>query len=1299
MRYALALFLLLSSAASAQSVSLTSYINTQLPNNTSRTITAANVRNSILAFPNNIYVSSTFPISTSSYVSAVTYFGDGSHLKGITGGSSTTPGGVSASVQVNNGTTNSLYGDSFFTYISGLLQVPSISATNISVTGPISASTYYGDGSHLSGISAGISSYNSLTNVPVVLANISNSTGSVTVTSINAATGTFTNIGGTITQAAQGNITSLGTLTGLTSSGTVSANVLDSFILSSTSINGTSANLSGGLTTGAVVASGNISAATFTGNGAALTGVSASSVAYGNVTGVPVGVQNIANGTGSVTVTSIAATNIAGTLTQAAQGNITSVGTLTGLTVNGIITATNYISASTYFGDGSHLTGISGGSSTLPSSPVNSVQFNNAGAFGGSASFTWNGSLVSATAFKGDGSQLTGIAGSSSPSWYAVTNIPTVLQNISNSTGSVTVTSINAVNGAFSGTITPTVYGINIATTGSNTQALYISGTSMDGALGLAYFNNPNWVTIGTQTGNSPVTPNDALQITGGIAMTGSITGTTLISTSAGGTVSGTNLYARAVSGSTGTFGAITVGSCTGCGGGGSSISTTQNAAGNISGSIGVGFNALVGTGVRNSSFGANAMVSNTTGTDNTAFGYNSLPKNANSGSNSSFGSQAMLSYNDSSGNNAAFGVTALSGLVSGSSNTGMGSNALGSVGTGSLNTSLGSGAGGTLVSGSSNLMLGASSAPFNTTGSNQLSIQNIIYGDLGRALNGRIGVNVTSPTASFEVSGTISATNINTSGTLVAQNVTVLGTCTNCGTGAGGGTNISTTQSAASNISRSFAVGPNASVGTGLVNTAFSAGAGQALTSGVSNTFVGSLAGNKLTTGSKNTALGAGALRDNVTGSEATAIGDGALQVFTGGNNPTAVGAFALGKSTSGDNVAVGDQAALNLTTGSANVFIGDNSGLTITANNNNTAVGLSAMQNLDASDNSVFGNNALQAATGASVENAIFGYNAMSAAAGVRSFNSVFGSQAALAVTTGSSNTILGYKAGVTLTTGSNNLIIGAGSDVQAASGSNQLNITNAIYGDTGRALNSFVGINVVSPTASLEVSGTISGTFVGNASALSAANTQSVTILTASGTFTTPANSKTTTGYKITLTGGGGGAGGCGAIANAITGGGGGAGTTIYYASGIAPSTALTVTVGTGGTGGTTGTVNGNNGTSSTIVISSTTYTAGYGNGSAANNIGANSSGGNGGIAVGGSINLSGTTGGLGITLQNTGAGGESYWGTGPQPVLNGQVNGINASNYGAGGSGCASSAGVGTQTGGTGKSGIAVIEYVL
>ena len=88
------------------------------------------------------------------------------------------------------------------------------------------------------------------------------------------------------------------------------------------------------------------------------------------------------------------------------------------LNLAGNLSASVNISASAFYGDGSHLSNVT----TSPAGANTQIQFNNGGSFGGSSNLTFNGSKLSilgqasaslgvtASSFHGNGSNLTGIA-------------------------------------------------------------------------------------------------------------------------------------------------------------------------------------------------------------------------------------------------------------------------------------------------------------------------------------------------------------------------------------------------------------------------------------------------------------------------------------------------------------------------------------------------------------------------------------------------------------------------------------------------------------------------------------------------------------------------------------------------------------------------------------------------------------------------------------------------------------------------------------------------------------------------
>jgi hypothetical protein len=160
----------------------------------------------------------------------------------------------------------------------------------------------------------------------------------------NATFATSAGTAGTVTTAAQPNITSVGTLTSLGVSGTVTASAFTA------------------------------NTGVFTGNGAALTNLNASNISSGTLaqtrlanSNVILGSTTLALGTTTTTIAGLSsvtsttfvgaltgAATTAGTVTTAAQPNITSVGTLTSLGVTGNITAGNLIAGG---GAGGNITG------------------------------------------------------------------------------------------------------------------------------------------------------------------------------------------------------------------------------------------------------------------------------------------------------------------------------------------------------------------------------------------------------------------------------------------------------------------------------------------------------------------------------------------------------------------------------------------------------------------------------------------------------------------------------------------------------------------------------------------------------------------------------------------------------------------------------------------------------------------------------------------------------------------------------------------------------------------------------
>ena len=187
---------------------------------------------------------------------------------------------------------------------------------------------------------------------------------------------------GTLTTAAQPNITSVGTLSSLSVTGAVNASTVSGTLIGDggnvSNIRG--ANVVGEVSSAAVANSVSVSNVSGIGNVALLNiNNNPSTVLFGNGVFAPLPVpppqygdsnvvtllsafgSNTISTTGNVnaggiSAASVGATTLTGTLTTSIQPNITSIGTLTSLAVNGNINSLNVIGS--HIGDGSQLNNI-----------------------------------------------------------------------------------------------------------------------------------------------------------------------------------------------------------------------------------------------------------------------------------------------------------------------------------------------------------------------------------------------------------------------------------------------------------------------------------------------------------------------------------------------------------------------------------------------------------------------------------------------------------------------------------------------------------------------------------------------------------------------------------------------------------------------------------------------------------------------------------------------------------------------------------------------------------------------------
>ena len=251
------------------------------------------------------------------------------------------------------------------------LTVPFISATTLNVSTVSNIGTIYGQGNGISNVQSS-----------VLLGNVANA-----------------NVALVVSQNSQPNITSVGTLTGLTISGVLQAGLLVGNASGLSNING--ANVSTVPASQSVIAPSqtNItSVGTLT--SLSVQGVLQAGLLIGNASG-------LSNLNSSNLVGNVANSNVALVVSQPSQPNITSVGTLTGLTISGILNANLHV------GNASGLSNINGSNvSTVPTSQsvIAPSQTNITSV--GTLTGLYSSGNITATFFTGQGNGLTNVLSS-----------------------------------------------------------------------------------------------------------------------------------------------------------------------------------------------------------------------------------------------------------------------------------------------------------------------------------------------------------------------------------------------------------------------------------------------------------------------------------------------------------------------------------------------------------------------------------------------------------------------------------------------------------------------------------------------------------------------------------------------------------------------------------------------------------------------------------------------------------------------------------------------------------------------
>jgi len=292
---------------------------------------------------------------TNGYVLATDGTGNLSWVAQSGNGGNSTPGGVNTQVQFNNngvfaGSTSLTYDDS----------------TKVLFVG-------------------GNGNFSNIVTASTLRSNVANGTAPFVVNSATPVANLGVETAGTVRNAAQPNITSVGVLTSLTVSGNLSSgnlnggNLASANYLAGTLITGAQPNITSLGTLTSINANGNITAVNITANTGIFAGNAAglTNVPGANVNGTVANATYSINAGNAVNATQANTATTAGTVTTAAQPNITSVGTLTNLNVTGNVLAGNLnannvvlSSNGAFFGNGAGLASLNAGnisSGILPS--------------------------------------------------------------------------------------------------------------------------------------------------------------------------------------------------------------------------------------------------------------------------------------------------------------------------------------------------------------------------------------------------------------------------------------------------------------------------------------------------------------------------------------------------------------------------------------------------------------------------------------------------------------------------------------------------------------------------------------------------------------------------------------------------------------------------------------------------------------------------------------------------------------------------------------------------------------------
>jgi hypothetical protein len=250
------------------------------------------------------------------------------------------------------------------------------------------------------------------------------------------------------------------------------------------------------------------------------------------------------------------------------------------------------------------------------------------------------------------------------------------------------------------------------------------------------------------------------------------------------------------------------------------------------------------GAGGTNTTFGSNALASNSGDTSCTALGFFTLNANTSGSYNTAVGRNVLIS-NTTGGNNTAIGMQTLNSNTTASNNTAVGYQAGYSNTTGASFDAFGYQAGYSNTTGTQNSFIGRQSGYLNTSGS-----ENAALGAASLSTN-TTGGNNTSIGRSSLASNTTGSFN-----TAIGSNALIFNTTASNNTAVGYQAGYSQTTSATGGVNTFIGAAAGYS-STGTTNTFVGQASGYSVSSGSGNAFLGRDSGYFVTTGSNNTILG----------------------------------------------------------------------------------------------------------------------------------------------------------------------------------------------------------------------------------------------------------------------------------------------------------------------------------------------------------------------------------------------------------------------------------------------------------